>query len=421
MHLSTTTFADLGVAPRLCASLATRGFEHPFPVQELVLPHALDGADLQVKAPTGSGKTLAFGLPLVQGIPGTPDGPRALVLAPTRELATQIAAELGPLAAAGGLRTAVIVGGVDLVRQSKGARGAQVIIATPGRLNDLLRRRLIDLREVDLLVLDEADRMLDMGFLPQVNEVVAKLPQDRQTMLFSATLGPQVRDLADRLTEDPMRLEAPGDPRDSAPIAERLDQSFVACSHAERTDTLMDFLRGEEDLAIVFCRTKRGAARLAEKLTKAGLPSGSLHGDLTQRQRERALKAFAQGRTRVLTATDVASRGIDLDGLGLVVNFDPPDDHDTYTHRVGRTARAGRSGRAVTLVTPDQAADVGRIAQRLGLDEHWASTGYAASGPRNVYRSRGRRGPAARPAAAARPRPPATPGTNRVRRGSRTV
>ena len=419
--MSTITFADIGVERRISEVLAQRGIEQPFPVQEMVIPRALEGEDLQVKAPTGSGKTLAFGLPLIQGIPASSQGPCALVLAPPRELATQITEELAPLARARGIRTATVVGGVDIVRQAKGAKTAQLVVATPGRLIDLVRRRLIDLRQVTSLVLDEADRMLDMGFMPQVNDIVALLTTERQTMLFSATLGPQVADLADKLTNRAVRLEASGDPAASAPIGERLDQSFVACAHSARTDTLLDLLRDEDGLTIVFCRTKRGAARLAEKLEGAGVSAGALHGDLTQRQRERALKSFAQGRTRVLAATDVASRGIDLDDLQLVVNFDPPEDHDTYTHRVGRTARAGRSGRAVTLVAPDQAADVGRIAALLGRDEHWAYTVYAQSGPRVVYRSRGRRGPTPRPAAASRPRPPAAAGGNRVRRGSRTA
>ena len=419
--MASTSFADLGVSAPVCAALSERGISVPFPVQDLVLPVAREGGDLLVKAPTGTGKTLAFGLALVEDLaPGR--RPVALVLAPTRELAAQIEGELAPLGAARGLKMAVCFGGVGMDKQARRAARADVVVATPGRLLDLCRRGMLSLAGVRTLVLDEADRMLDMGFLPQVEAVIALLPEREQTMLFSATLDGEVARLAQRITRNPARLEATFAEDRHEPLTERLEQSFLATTNGERTDTLIELIQGEDGLVLVFCRTRRGAARLAERLEREGVRAAALHGDLTQSMRERTLRGFAGGRPRVLAATDVASRGIDLDDVGLVVNFDPPDDHDAYTHRVGRTARAGRTGRAVTLVMPEHADDVGRIAARLGLDEHWTATGYAMSGARVVYRSR-RKGSAF--AAPARPgwiaaRGIAAAQASKVRRPSRS-
>ena len=426
--MTNTTFAGLGVSDRVCAELASKGITSPFPVQSLVLPVALTGRDVLVSSPTGSGKTLAFGLPILERLERGGPTPSALVLAPTRELAVQIDEELSPLATANGLSMAVCYGGVGLDAQAKKAERADILIATPGRLLDLARQRRVSLKGIRTLVLDEADRMLDMGFLPQVQAIVRQIPKDRHTMFFSATLEGAVGGAAAEFTREPERLRM----RDSrlaegAKLSERLTQDFVACTSSTRTETLVELIGAEEELTLVFCRTRRGAGRLAERLDKQGIPAAAMHGDLTQAAREKALKRFATGRVRVLVATDVAARGIDLDDIGLVVNFDPPEDQDAYTHRVGRTARAGRTGRAVTLVMPEHADPMSRIASNLGIAERWESTGYATAAPRVVYGSR-RRGSAFAPSRPARGRPAAPaadpaapPRTNRVKRGTRTL
>ena len=416
----TTTFADLGVSGPVRAALDSRGIATPFPVQELVLPVALAGRDVLVSSPTGSGKTLAFGLALIERGARGRGGPSALVLAPTRELARQIDDELTPLAAAAGLRVAVCYGGVGLDRQAAQAARADILVATPGRLLDVVRRGRVSLGGVTALVLDEADRMLDMGFLPQVQAIVREVPAERQTMFFSATLDGDVGRAAAELTRSPERLRVHEGAGKGPSLGDRLDQSFVACTSATRTETLLDLIRAEDDLVLVFCRTRRGAERLSARLAAKGLAAASLHGNLNQSQRERALHRFAKGTARVLVATDVAARGIDLDDIGLVINFDPPEDRDAYTHRVGRTARAGRTGRAVTMVMPEHADAVGRLAAGLGLQDGWGTTGYAPPAARVVHGSR-RRGSAFAPSRPSRPRPaaPAAPArANRVPRGS---
>ncbi len=409
----------------MLAALAARGIETPFPVQTLVVREALAGRDVMVQSPTGSGKTLAFGLPLIESLEPGGARPAALVLAPTRELASQIEDELAALAEARGLRVAVCYGGVDIAAQAKAVASAELLVATPGRLMDLARRRLVKLDGVQTLVLDEADRMLDMGFLPQVRDIVRRLPADRQTMFFSATLDGEVGGVAAEFTRSPVRLrlnEAKGS-EDS--LSMRLEHAFVATTSHDKLETLIGLIGDEEDSVLVFCRTKRGAARVAERLSKEKVGAGALHGDLTQSARERALRRFTDGRPRVMVATDVASRGIDLDDIGLVVNYDPPNDRDTYTHRVGRTARAGREGRAVTLVLPDQVDELGRLALALGLEEAWAETGYGAATARVVYTSR-RRGSVFAPTRQRSTGTPApetegAPRRNRVPRGSRTA
>ena len=419
--MSHGTFGALGLRPGICRALAARGVDAPFPVQTLVIPGALAGRDLLVRSPTGSGKTLAFGLPVIERIADAPrrPGPRALVLAPTRELAAQIAEELTPPAAGAGLAVACCHGGAALPRQAARAAKCDVLVATPGRLTDLVTRRMLSLAGIGILILDEADRMLDMGFRPQVEQIVAGLPAVRQTMLFSATLDDAVADLASRLTRDAQRLRIGAEP-----VVTGVVHRFRSVDRADRVDALVEELAEEPGVVLVFCRTKRGADRLAARLNREGVEAAAMHGDLTQSARERALGSVRRGRCRVLVATDIASRGIDLDDVAMVVNYDAPDDGAGYAHRVGRTARAGRTGRALTLVDPAEAGDVSRMAASLGLEEEWAATGLAVVAPRVRYASKRRNSvfagrPAVRPAA-----PPVAPDdapvrNNRVPRRSR--
>ena len=423
--MSRSTFAGLGVSEPVAAALAHRGILHPFPVQDLVIPVALTGRDVLVSSPTGSGKTLAFGLPLIERLDRAAERPAALVLAPTRELASQIDLELRPLAAAAGLVVAVAYGGVGLEQQARKAANAHILVATPGRLLDLARQRRVSLKGITALVLDEADRMLDMGFLPQVKAIVRQLPKTRHTMFFSATLDGAVGTIAEEFTRDADRLRMREHASDTGEtLSERLDHGFVACGTGDRNERLVELIGDEDDQVLVFCRTRRGAGKLAERLDKLGVPAEAMHGDLTQAAREKALRRFATGTTRVLVATDVAARGIDLDDIGLVVNYDPPEDADAYTHRVGRTARAGRTGRAVTLVSPDQTDAIARLAVTLGLGDKWQGSGFALATPRQVYGSRRGRAsafsPAPRPVRARTAEPGAeAPKRNRVKRGSR--
>jgi superfamily II DNA/RNA helicase len=423
--LNRSTFAGLGVRQAVADALAQRGILHPFPVQELVIPAALTGRDVLVSSPTGSGKTLAFGLPLIERLDPGAALPAALILAPTRELASQIDLELRPLAAAAGLTVAVAYGGVGFEEQARRAAKAHILVATPGRLLDLARQRRVSLKGIGTLVLDEADRMLDMGFLPQVKAIVRQVPTDRHTMFFSATLDGAVGTIAADFTRDADRLRMRETSSDTGEtLSERLDHRFIPVATAERNERLAQLIGEEDDLVLVFCRTRRGAGKLAERLGRAGIPAEAMHGDLTQSAREKALRRFAKGTIRVLVATDVAARGIDLDDIGLVVNYDPPDEADAYTHRVGRTARAGRTGRAVTLVAPDQADAMARLAVTLGLGDRWTEAGFALATPRQVYGSRRGRAsafsPAPRPARTRAAAPEqAAPKRNRVKRGSR--
>ena len=383
------SFTSLGASAPVVQALAARGITEPFRIQTLVLPDAIGGRDILAKSPTGSGKTLAFGIPLVERAPVGGKTPAALVLVPTRELALQVREELEPLAAARGIRVAAAYGGAPVSSQAKRVKGAQIVVATPGRLQDLIERRLVSLDAVTTLVLDEADRMLDMGFRPQVERILRRLPVARQTMLFSATLDGEVGELASAYTEAPARFEngREQDVEDSV-----VEHDFVPVTAADKLDRLVALLEEESGLTIVFVRTKRGADRLAHKLSRRGVGVVAMHGDLSQGQRERALEKFRCGRVTTLVATDVAARGLDLDGIAHVINFDPPEDDKGYVHRVGRTGRAGRAGRGSTLVLPEQQADVSRVAARLGHRDQFESTGMTAARPKLVYTSRrGRR------------------------------
>ena len=385
--MSQQSFAALGVSAELVAALTARGIESPFQIQTRTIPHALRGHDVLAKSPTGSGKTLAFALPIVQRADAGGKRPGALVLVPTRELAVQVTEELASLAPARGISVASVYGGAPLRSQAERARHAHVLVATPGRLQDLVDRRLVSLDAVSILVLDEADRMLDMGFKPQVDRIVRLLPEKRQTMFFSATLDGEVGELARAYTSTPVRVEA-ALPHGQAPS--EIDHHFVPVTAESKVEKLVELLRAERGLALVFVRTKRGADRLAQKLARHDVAAVAMHGDMRQSQRERALARFESGKVTTLIATDVAARGLDLEHVTHVINFDPPEDAKAYTHRVGRTGRAGRSGTGVTLVLPEQQTDVGRVARLHGQHERFAETGMKAGAPRIVYSGRRR-------------------------------
>jgi ATP-dependent RNA helicase RhlE len=383
--LTVESFHALGASAEVAQALAARDIVIPFPIQRLVVPEALRGSDVLAKSPTGSGKTLAFGVPIVDRISPDAGHPAALVLVPTRELALQVTEQLASIGKPKGLRVEAAYGGTPVHKQAKKLKGAHVLVATPGRLFDFMERRLVVLDEVSILVLDEADRMLDMGFKPQVDRIVRRLSRERQTMLFSATLDGEVGELARAYTRNPASFEA------QPPEGERageIDHRFVAVTHDGKLDALIAELEAERGLALVFVRTKRGADRLVEKLSRRDVPAVALHGDLNQRARERALARFHSGKVNTLVATDVAARGLDLVDITHVINFDPPEDDKGYVHRVGRTGRAGRDGSGVTLVTPDQQADVSRVAVRLGHREQFEREGMRVASQKLVYTSR---------------------------------
>ncbi|MGH3073820.1 MAG: DEAD/DEAH box helicase [Gaiellales bacterium] len=386
------TFIGLGVSRPVADALAKRGITVPFAIQSRVIPDGLAGRDVLAQSPTGSGKTLAFGIPLVERLSSSEKVPAALVLVPTRELATQVAEEMSAPAKARGLDVCAVYGGAPLRSQAKRAQTAAILVATPGRLWDLIERRMIDVGTVRILVLDEADRMLDMGFQPQVDRIVRRLPKERQTLFFSATLHGEVGRLARTYTTDPGHYEAE---LQSSTAGVDISHSFVAVTSQTKLDTLVKLLEAEPGLALVFVRTKRGADRLTKRLRTRGTNAAAMHGDLPQRTREKVLRQFENGEVRTLVATDVAARGLDLEAIAHVINYDPPDDHTGYVHRVGRTGRAGRDGAGVTLVLPDEEADVSRVAARLGHEDRFAETGMRIAPPRLVYtsrRPRGRRG-----------------------------
>src|SRR3954470_24039374 len=357
------SFADLGVLPVLCEALGARGIDGAFAVQELVIPDVLDGRDVLAQSPTGSGKTLAFGIPLIQRLARSPHPHAGLVLAPTRELALQIVDELTPLADACGLKVAAVYGGVGFGPQVRAAKRADVIVACPGRLEDLIARGDVSLGRVQVLVLDEADRMLDMGFRPVVERIVKQTPRTRQTLLFSATLEGAVGKLADSFTTKPLTHR-----HEPAQRAAAIAHRFVPVAHEAKVDTLVHELRSSDrGRTLVFVRTKRGADRLVKRLRAHGTEAVAIHGDKSQSQRERALARFHTGDTDTLVATDVAARGIDVTDVTHVINFDAPADRDTYVHRIGRTGRAGETGVGVTFFKHEEAKELRRIAAELGL------------------------------------------------------
>jgi superfamily II DNA/RNA helicase len=381
------SFAEFGVSKEIVDALAMRSINGTFAIQALVLADAIAGRDVLAKSKTGSGKTLAFAVPIVERLGHDTKSPAALILVPTRELATQVADEFRGIIDHKSMKVATVYGGVGLQDQGKRAAKADVIVATPGRLIDLVNRRMVKLDRVRIAVLDEADRMLDMGFLPDVSKILQMLPPERQTMLFSATLDGEVGRLAQRFTMDPVRHEIV----DDRPLVAEADHRFIPVEPNGKVAALVRELATERGLTLIFVRTKRGADRLADTLKTHGFQAQALHGDMSQPARERALARFESGARDVLVATDVAARGLDLEHITHVVNYDPPEDSKAYVHRVGRTARAGRGGTAITLVLPDQRADVSRIAAQLQLHAELLDAGMKIHPPRLVYRGgRGR-------------------------------
>lgn len=358
-------FSGLQLHPSLLRAVEDLGFERPTPIQAEAIPHALDGRDLLACAATGSGKTAAFLLPILNGLIERPRGAtRALILAPTRELALQIRDDLHALAKHTSITAAAIHGGVGMGPQEKALRdGVDVLVATPGRLLDHFQRGNAALADLEILVLDEADRMLDMGFLPDIKRVLKHVPTPKQTLFFSATMPKPIEALTRQILRNPARIALQ---RRASP-AEGVAQALYPVPATLRGALLVELLqRGEMDDALVFTRTKHRADRLCKHLNRKGIPAERIHGNRSQAQRTRALAGFKAGDYRVLVATDIAARGIDVEALGHVVNFDVPPVPEDYIHRVGRTARAEATGDAITLVAPEDEADIRRIERAVG-------------------------------------------------------
>jgi superfamily II DNA/RNA helicase len=360
------TFSDLGVSPDFVAALEEMGRTSPFPVQALTIPDALAGRDVCGKAKTGSGKTLAFGLPVLERVKSAePRRPRALILVPTRELCVQVKDELAPLGKARGTTVSAIYGGARMETQVKELqKGVEIVVATPGRMIDMIERKEIFLDDVDQVVLDEADRMADMGFLPQVEWILRHIPGQHQTLLFSATLDGVVDTLIKRYQTDPVMHEVVSE----EVSVDQMQHRFLSVHDMDKAKVAAAIIRGTER-TIVFVRTKRAADRVASDLRREGVEAESIHGDLRQSQREKALKDFGDGNLHALVATDVAARGIHVDDIDVVIHYDPPEDSKDYVHRSGRTARAGESGVVVTLVLWNEELPVKRLLKRLKIDQ----------------------------------------------------
>jgi superfamily II DNA/RNA helicase len=366
-----SSFAELGVPTRLVSVLAASGVTEPFPIQQATLPDSLAGRDVLGRGRTGSGKTLAFALPLVARLSGRlaggsrrPGRPLALVLAPTRELATQIAAVIEPLATAASLSVTTVFGGVSQQRQVQAMKaGVDIVVACPGRLEDLLGQRVLTLDAVEITVLDEADHMADLGFLPGVTRILAATPPTGQRLLFSATLDNGVDKLVRRFLTSPVTHSVD----DANSPVEAMSHAVFDVADADAKRQVIEALASGAERRILFVRTKHVAKKLAKQLTAAGLAAADLQGNLSQAARDRNLAAFSDGSIRVLVATDVAARGVHVDDVTLVVHVDPPTEHKAYLHRSGRTARAGASGTVVTLVLPEQRKDVTALLRKAGI------------------------------------------------------
>ncbi len=357
---------NLGVDEQIVSSLIKRGINTPFPIQSLTIPDALRGNDVCGKAKTGSGKTLAFGIPMVQNLdqPSGDNNPRGLIMVPTRELATQVKEELDPLLNGKSMAAVAIYGGANIEEQIKTIkRGIDIIVATPGRMIDLLERQEISLQSLEMVVLDEADRMADMGFLPQVEWILRRVERNHQTLLFSATLDGVVNTLIQRYQSNPIMHEVEA----KEITVEEMTHRFLHVHERDKVKVAAAITRSVSR-TLIFSNTKAGCDRLVKKLLTEGIRAQAIHGDLRQNIREKALARFASGKLPVLVATDVAARGIHVDGVEVVIHYDPPSDHKTYLHRSGRTARAGTDGLVVTLSLWDEELIVKRLQKRVGLD-----------------------------------------------------
>ena len=388
-------FDMLGLAPRLTAKLTELGMTEPTSIQTQAIPHALNGRDVMGLAQTGTGKTAAFGLPLLDSLLKVGSKPpartaRALVLAPTRELAKQILDNLTNFTKGSHLKLGLVVGGMSINAQiNRLARGTDLLGATPGRLIDLLDRKAVDLSQTRFLVLDEADQMLDLGFIHALRRIAKVLPSERQTMLFSATMPKQMAELSQSYLTDPVRVEVAR----SGKVADKVTQEVHFVAQGDKTKLLIDKLDAHRDaLALVFARTKHGAERLMKNLDRAGFAAGSIHGNKSQGQRDRAIKALREGTIRVLVATDVAARGIDISGVEYVYNYDLPNVAENYVHRIGRTARAGAAGQAVAFCAEAEMGDLKSIEKLMKTQIPVASgTPWEAPKPERKARPQNRR------------------------------
>ena len=402
----TSSFIDLGVPADLAAVLARKGIESPFPIQTATVPDAIAGRDVTGRAPTGSGKTIAFGLAVAARVPAAKPGrPTALILAPTRELADQIRREVEPLAEARGRKVAAVYGGTGYGAQINALRrGVDVLVACPGRLEDLIQRRNVNLGDVSIVVIDEADRMADMGFLPVVRRILDQAQPNRQTLLFSATLDGEVEKVARQYQNDPVRHEVEAESNSVGDV----NHLFWKIKPDDRLEVLIDLVL-RSGTVIAFCRTRHGVDRLAKKLTQAGVGAANLHGGRSQSQRESALRAFTTGRMPVLVATDVAARGIHVDQVACVVHFDPPADSSDYVHRSGRTGRAGEDGLVVSFVGKADEHPVRKIISQLKITSARRPTSVSPSKPSAPITTSVQSAPSARSASSAPPAASARP------------
>jgi superfamily II DNA/RNA helicase len=378
----TKSWTALGVPERIVAGLLKRGIAEPFPVQAATIPESLMGLDICGKAPTGSGKTLAFGIALaVKVVKSKPGRPHGLVLVPTRELAAQVAKEVAMLCAGGGITVAAVYGGAGYGPQVKAARAASIVVATPGRLEDLMKRRDLDLGAVALVVIDEADRMADMGFMPAVKRIMRTIPGGRQTLLFSATLDGDVDNLIREFQRDPKKHQVA-----AAENGGEIEHLFWNVNRDERTRMVSE-IANHYERAIVFCRTKHGSDRLAGNLESLGVETCVIHGNRSQAQRERALEQFRRGKATVMVATDVAARGIHIDAVPVVIHFDLPEDPKDYIHRSGRTGRAGEKGVVISFVDKSIRRSTTQLTKNMPfdvvfVDPQFVDTSVPAQSPR---------------------------------------
>ena len=379
-----SNFSGLGIAPKLIDTLLKSKFNNPTPIQQRVIPSAIEGKDVIGIAQTGTGKTLAFGIPIIQRLANFKG--RALVLVPTRELALQVEESILEISRAFGIGTAALIGGESIVRQIKALdRGPRIIIATPGRLIDLIRQRKVRLSDITILVLDEADRMLDMGFAPQVNQILKTVPTQRQTMFFSASMPASIMKMTSTYMKIPVQVEVA--PQGTA--AEGVTHELFIVRRENKKELLSKLLDQYRGAVLLFCRTKSGTSKIVRSLVEMGHNAAQIHSDRSLEQRKKALEGFKSGRYRILAATDIAARGIDVIGIELVINYDLPDDAENYIHRIGRTGRAGDTGHAISFASPEQQADVLRIERisktALLLSQHSDITSETFEKPRRVF------------------------------------